>query len=153
MSDNITNNVDNSTRLKKSLSSVDIFLISFSGMVGSGWLLGVLAGPAYAGPGAILTWVVAGIFFIILALVFAELGTLFPYSGSLVRFNEFSHGPVSNFYLGWAYTIGAIATPPVEAAALTGFLSSYVPGIYNSSISLLTPLGVVLALTLLAIFI
>ncbi|HIH59992.1 MAG TPA: amino acid permease, partial [Ferroplasma sp.] len=95
MSDNITNNVDSSTKLKKSLSSVDIFLISFSGMVGSGWLLGVLAGPAYAGPGAILTWVVAGIFFIILALVFAELGTLFPYSGSLVRFNEFSHGPVS----------------------------------------------------------
>ncbi len=153
MSDNITNNVDNSIKLKKSLSSVDIFLISFSGMVGSGWLLGVLAGPAYAGPGAILTWIVAGIFFIILALVFAELGTLFPYSGSLVRFNEFSHGPVSNFYLGWAYTIGAIATPPVEAAALTGFLSSYVPGIYNSSISLLTPLGVVLALVLLAIFI
>ena len=153
MSDNITNNVDNSIKLKKSLSSVDIFLISFSGMVGSGWLLGVLAGPAYGGPGAILTWIVAGIFFIILALVFAELGTLFPYSGSLVRFNEFSHGPVSNFYLGWAYTIGAIATPPVEAAALTGFLSSYVPGIYNSSISLLTPLGVVLALVLLAIFI
>ena len=121
---------------------MDIFLISFSGMVGSGWLLGVLAGPAYAGPASILTWVVAGVFFIILALVFSELGTLFPYSGSLVRFNEFSHGPVSNFYLGWAYMIGAIATPPVEAAALTGFISSYVPGIYNSSVALLTPLGV-----------
>ncbi|WP_337861148.1 amino acid permease [Ferroplasma sp.] len=153
MGDNITNNANNSAKLKKSLSTTDIFLISFSGMVGSGWLLGVLAGPAYAGPAAILTWVVAGIFFIILALVFSELGTLFPYSGSLVRFNEFSHGPVSNFYLGWAYMIGAIATPPVEAAALTGFLSSYVPGIYNSSISLLTPLGVILALALLAIFI
>jgi amino acid transporter len=152
--DNLNSGTGNGThKLKKSLSSVDIFLISFSGMVGSGWLLGVLAGPAYAGPGAVLTWVVAGIFFIILALVFSELGTLFPYSGSLVRFNEFSHGPVSNFYLGWAYMIGAIATPPVEAAALAGFISSYVPGIYNSSISLLTPLGVVVALALLAIFI
>ena len=150
---NNSTNSSSNQKLKKSLSSVDIFLISFSGMVGSGWLLGVLAGPAYAGPGAILTWVVAGVFFIILALVFSELGTLFPYSGSLVRFNEFSHGPVSNFYLGWAYMIGAIATPPVEAAALTGFLSSYIPGIYNSSISLLTPAGVVLALSLLAIFI
>ncbi len=153
MDDNVTNNGNGSAKLKKSLSSVDIFLISFSGMVGSGWLLGVLAGPAYAGPAAILTWVVAGIFFIILALVFSELGTLFPYSGSLVRFNEFSHGPVSNFYLGWAYMIGAIATPPVEAAALTGFISSYVPGIYNSSLALLTPLGVVVALALLALFI
>ena len=132
---------------------MDIFLISFSGMVGSGWLLGVLAGPAYAGPASILTWVVAGVFFIILALVFSELGTLFPYSGSLVRFNEFSHGPVSNFYLGWAYMIGAIATPPVEAAALTGFISSYVPGIYNSSVALLTPLGVIVALALLGLFI
>ena len=153
MTNSYTSNTDTNQKLRKSLSSVDIFLISFSGMVGSGWLLGVLAGPAYAGPGAILTWVVAGVFFIILALVFSELGTLFPYSGSLVRFNEFSHGPVSNFYLGWAYMIGAIATPPVEAAALTGFLSSYIPGIYNSSISLLTPAGVGLALALLAIFI
>ena len=153
MTNSDTSNTDTNQKLRKSLSSVDIFLISFSGMVGSGWLLGVLAGPAYAGPGAILTWVVAGVFFIILALVFSELGTLFPYSGSLVRFNEFSHGPVSNFYLGWAYMIGAIATPPVEAAALTGFLSSYIPGIYNSSISLLTPAGVGLALALLAIFI
>ena len=153
MTNSDTSNTEANQKLRKSLSSVDIFLISFSGMVGSGWLLGVLAGPAYAGPGAILTWVVAGVFFIILALVFSELGTLFPYSGSLVRFNEFSHGPVSNFYLGWAYMIGAIATPPVEAAALTGFLSSYIPGIYNSSISLLTPAGVGLALALLAIFI
>jgi amino acid transporter len=153
MGSSVTNNGSNPIKLKKSLSSVDIFLISFSGMVGSGWLLGVLAGPAYAGPAAILTWAVAGVFFIILALVFSELGTLFPYSGSLVRFNEFSHGPVSNFYLGWAYMIGAIATPPVEAAALTGFISSYVPGIYNSSIALLTPLGVVVALALLALFI
>ncbi len=78
---------------------------------------------------------------------------MFPYTGSLVRFNEFSHGPVSNFYLGWAYTIGAIATPPVEAAALTSFISSYVPDLYNSSISLLTPLGVIFALALLGIFI
>jgi amino acid transporter len=143
----------NAPKLRKSLSSVDIFLISFTGMVGSGWLLGVLAGPAYAGPASIITWVVAGLFFIVLALVFSELGTMFPYTGSLVRFNEFSHGPVSNFYLGWAYTIGAIATPPVEAAALTSFISSYVPDLYNSSISLLTPLGVIFALALLGIFI
>ncbi|KPV47436.1 amino acid transporter [Acidiplasma aeolicum] len=149
----MNSNMKNAPKLRKSLSSVDIFLISFTGMVGSGWLLGVLAGPAYAGPASIITWVVAGLFFIVLALVFSELGTMFPYTGSLVRFNEFSHGPVSNFYLGWAYTIGAIATPPVEAAALTSFISSYVPDLYNSSISLLTPLGVIFALALLGIFI
>ena len=45
------------------------------------------------------------------------------------------------------------ATPPVEAAALTGFISSYVPGIYNSSVALLTPLGVIVALALLGLFI
>ena len=147
-------NVSNNTpKLRKSLSSLDIFLISFSGMVGSGWLLGVLAGPSYAGPAAILTWVIAGFFFIILALVFSELGAMFPYSGSLVRFNEYSHGPASNFKLGWAYLIGALATPPVEAAALTSFISSYIPGLYNSKISLLTTNGVLVSIGLLALFI
>ncbi len=145
--------MDNTDKLRKTLSTTDIFLISFTGMVGSGWLLGVLAVPAYDGPASILTWVFAGLFFIVLALVFSELGTMFPYSGSLVRFNEFSHGPVSNFYLGLAYTIGAISTPPVEAAALTSFISSYIPELYNAKTSLLTFYGVIVALSLLGIFI
>ena len=106
----VSNNVP---KLRKSLTGLDIFLISFSGMVGSGWLLGVLAGPSYAGPAAILTWIIAGIFFIILALVFSELGSMFPYSGSLVRFNEYSHGPASNFKLGSAtrYLPGSRKSP------------------------------------------
>lgn len=145
--------LNNTPKLRKSLTSLDIFLISFSGMVGSGWLLGVLAGPSYAGPGAILTWVIAGFFFMILALVFSELGAMFPYSGSLVRFNEYSHGPASNFKLGWAYLIGALATPPVEAAALTSFISSYIPNLYNTKISLLTTEGVLVSIGLLALFI
>ncbi len=58
----MNSNMKNAPKLRKSLSSVDIFLISFTGMVGSGWLLGVLAGPAYAGPASIITWVVAGLF-------------------------------------------------------------------------------------------
>lgn len=142
-------------RLRKSLSSLDIFLISFTGMVGSGWLLGVLAGNEYAGPpGIIVTWVIGGVFFMVLAIIFSELGTMFPFSGSLVRFNHYSHGPpISNFFLGWAYLIGAIATPPVEAAALTGFISSFVPGLYNSKVSLLTPpLGVLVAVAILGTF-
>ena len=149
----VNTNLNNGPKLRKSLTSLDIFLISFSGMVGSGWLLGVLAGPAYAGPAAILTWVIAGFFFIVLALVFSELGAMFPYSGSLVRFNEYSHGPFSNFKLGWAYLIGALATPPVEAAALTSFISSYVPGLYDFKHSLLTPLGVIVSIGILALFI
>ncbi len=145
--------MNNTDKLRKSLSTMDIFLISFTGMVGSGWLLGVLAVPVYDGPASILTWVIAGLFFIVLALVFSELGTMFPYSGSLVRFNEFSHGPVSNFYLGLAYTIGAISTPPVEAAALTSFISSYIPDVYNAHTSLLTPYGIIVALLFLGLFI
>ena len=143
----------NGTKLRKSLSSWDLFLISFSGMVGSGWLFGVLAGPSFAGPAAIITWVVAGLFFIVLALLFSELGAMLPKSGSLVRFNEYSHGPASNFKLGWAYLIGAVATPPIEAAALTSLISSYISGLYNSSSALLTVKGVIVSMALLAIFI
>ncbi|MEM3192002.1 MAG: APC family permease [Candidatus Micrarchaeaceae archaeon] len=140
-------------KLRKSLTGLDIFLISFSGMVGSGWLFGVLAGPVYAGPSIIFTWVIAGFFFIILALVFSELGAMFPYSGSLVRFNEYSHGPTSNFKLGWAYLVGAVATPPVEAAAITSFISSFVPSLYNPKLSILSTQGVLVAIGFLALFI
>lgn len=46
-------------RLRKSLGFWQLTAIGFSGVIGSGWLLGAMYAAQYAGPEAIVSWVMA----------------------------------------------------------------------------------------------
>lgn len=74
-------------------------MLSLTGMVGSGWLFTALGAVGYMGPSAILSWIVAGVLFIFMVYPFAELGSIFPFSGALARYNHYSHGTISNYVL------------------------------------------------------
>jgi amino acid transporter len=139
-------------KLRKALGVWDIFFLAVTGMVGSGWLFAEFGSLSYAGPASILSWLVAGVFFFIIGLCFAELGGALPFTGALVRYNHYSHGAMSNFLLGWAYIIAAATTPPLEAEAILTYASSYFPAVYNSSLGVLSPLGIGLALLLMLLF-
>jgi amino acid transporter len=120
-------------------------------MVGSGWLFAALGASGAMGPASILSWIIAGIFFIFMVFPFAELGGLFPFSGSLARYNHYSHGVISNYLLAWAYTLSAISTLAVETVAIVEYASYYVPQFWNSTLNVLTPLGILVAAALIAL--
>gem|GEM_PF-6263684 len=69
--------------LRKSLTLLDVFMLGISGMVGSAWLFSALGAVGFMGPAAVLSWIIAGIFFSFMVFGFAELGGLFPFTGSL----------------------------------------------------------------------
>jgi len=146
------NTIQPQVRLRRALTMTDFFMLSFTGMVGSGWLFAVLGASGAMGPASILSWIIAGIFFIFMVFPFAELGGLFPFSGSLARYNHYSHGVISNYLLAWAYTLSAIATLAVEAVAIVEYASYYVPQFWNSTLNVLTPLGLFVAAVLIAFF-
>ncbi|MDP8002709.1 MAG: APC family permease [Caldisphaera sp.] len=140
-------------KLRRFLGLTDIFMLSLTGMIGSAWLFSALGILPYAGPAAILTWIIAGILFVFMVFGFGELGGVFPFSGSLARYNHYTHGIFSNYLLSWAYFLGAVTTVSVEAIAIVTYASAYIPRIYNSTTGLLTPLGVLFAVGLVALFV
>ncbi|PYB68520.1 amino acid transporter [Thermoplasma sp. Kam2015] len=139
-------------KLRRSLGVWDLFFLSITGMIGSGWLFAALDAADYVGPASIFTWLIAALFFFIIALTYAELSGMIPYSGSIVRFNQYSHGSMSNFLIGWAYLIGAVSTVTVEAISVVTYTSTYMPQFYNSSLGVLTPLGILVSIVLIAFF-
>jgi len=139
-------------KLRRSLTALDYFMLSLTGMVGSGWLFAALGAAGYMGPAATLSWVVAGAMFIFMVFSFAELGGIFPFSGALARYNHYTHGILSNYLLAWAYTLGAITTLSTEAIAIVEYASYYAPSLWNSDLGILTPLGVAAAVGLLLLF-
>jgi amino acid transporter len=126
-------------KLRKVLSMQDLYFLSLGGIIGSGWLFGSLSAAGAAGPAAVFSWLIGGIFVLIIALTWAELGGMMPASGALARVPQAAHGYFAGFYFGWAYFVSAVTVPPVEAIAIMVYATYYIPGLTKGGV--LTPEG------------
>ncbi|MGC1194402.1 MAG: amino acid permease, partial [Candidatus Dormiibacterota bacterium] len=70
-------------------------------IIGSGWLLGALVATEYAGPAALFAWVIGSFIVMLLALVHAELGGMFPVAGGTARFPHYAYGSLVGFAFSW----------------------------------------------------
>jgi amino acid transporter len=138
-------------QLHRALSFQDLFMISFGGVVGSGWLFAVAYSAFYAGPAAVISWIIAGIFMIAIALCFSETASAMHKTGQLVRGPLYSHGGFTGYIIGAAYILGSITVPAIEAEAVLTYSHTYLPSAVASN-GLLTAEGVFLAVLLMVGF-
>jgi amino acid transporter len=124
---------------------------SETSIIGSGWLFGALAATT-AGTAALLGWVIAGAIVIILALVHAELGAMYPVAGGTARFPHFAFGTVAGASFGFFSWLQAVVVAPVECFAVMQYGSYYWHGLYNADTKNVTGLGFVMTIVLMAIF-
>jgi amino acid transporter len=87
--------------LRRSLGLWQLTAIGFSGVIGSGWLLGALYAAQPAGPEAVVAWLVGGAALMLIALVMANLGGARPESGGLIRWPFYSSGRLVATIAGW----------------------------------------------------
>jgi amino acid transporter len=97
---------------------------SETSIIGSGWLFGALGAAVLAGPSAIIGWVLGSVIILILALVHAELGGLFPVSGGTSRFPHYAFGSFAGATFGWASYLQAASVAPIEVLAAVQYLST-----------------------------
>jgi amino acid transporter len=140
-------------KLKRHLGFWQLTAIGFSGVIGSGWLLGAAAAAAEAGSASIITWLVGGAALLLIALVMVELGASRPESGGLVRYPFYSNGRLVATLIGWGIWVAYATNPPSEAAAMLQYASHYIDGIYDTGSGSLTGLGTLVAIGLMAIFV
>lgn len=144
--------VSNKEGLKRELSLLDLTMASLGGIIGSGWLFGALYAAQDAGPSSILSWIIGGIAVLLIGFVYAELGSMLPESGSIVRYPHYTHGHLTSFIMGWAAWIAYSSVPAVEAEGVMQYASHWLPGLWNSKTSLLTGEGLLLAAILMFVF-
>ncbi|MGH3320124.1 MAG: APC family permease [Streptosporangiaceae bacterium] len=96
-------------------------------IIGSGWLFGSFNASQQAGPSAIFAWIIGGVMFMIIGIVYAELGVMFPVAGGVVRFPQYSHGSFAGYSNGWASWLAAAAVTPIEVLASVGYATPYLP--------------------------
>jgi amino acid transporter len=110
--------------LDRGVSFIGLLWASETSIIGSGWLFGALTAATIAGPSGILGWVLGSVIILILALVHAELGGLFPVSGGTSRFPHYAFGSFAGATFGWASYLQAASVAPIEVLAAVQYLST-----------------------------
>ena len=141
--------------LRRDVGFFGLLWISTGTDLGSGWLFGAFAAVTIAGPAALIAWAVASVIIILLALVHAELGAMFPESGGTGRFPHYAFGSLAGATFGW-FSYGQAATiAPNEVLAAIEYLStaSWASGLYHPSTGTLSPSGVLVAIVMMLLFV
>jgi amino acid transporter len=143
--------------LHRTMSFTQLLLLGVSAQIGSGWLFAVLSAAGVAGPAAILAWIIASLLVGLIALSYAEIASMLPRSGAIVRYTYLTHGSFAGWIIGWAYWLSAVTIPPIEAIAVITYLGGKWPSAHfldnQSGVDVLSwPNGIVFGLLLMALF-
>jgi amino acid transporter len=149
---------DESSGLRRHLGPVALLFTGVGSIIGSGWLFGALNASVLAGPAAILSWCIGGVMIMMIGLTYAELGTMFPVSGGVVRYPNYAFGGFASFMIGWITWLAIASVAPVEVMAALQYASNNIGGLTHIPAGsggnpvLTFPLGYVVAVVLLAVF-
>jgi amino acid transporter len=140
--------------LDRGVGFLGLLWASEGSIIGSGWLFGALVAATYAGPSALIGWIVASFIVILLALVHAELGGLFPVSGGTSRFPHYAFGSFAGATFGWASYLQAATVAPIEVLAAIQYLSTahWAHNFYKSN-GTLSGSGIIAAVILMVFFV
>jgi amino acid transporter len=138
--------------LRRDIGLIGALWASEGSIIGSGWLFGALTAATVAGTASILTWIITGLAFSVLALVYSELGGMYPVAGGTARFQHYAFGSVAGISFGFFSWLQAAAVAPVECYAVMNYGSYYWHSIYNPTTGNVTGLGFGMTIILLAIF-
>jgi len=141
-------------RLHREVSTIGLLFVSLGSIIGSGWLFSALYASQIAGPAALISWILGALVMLVLALVHAELGSMYPVAGGSTRYPHFSFGSLAGFLIGWAVWVGAVTVAPIEVLAALQYLTHYFPWLTSTSagVTVLTGPGIIISVILMALF-
>ena len=121
--------------LKRDISTSNILIAAAGGMIGSAWLFTPFIGAQMAGPNALISWVIAALFMLFIALPLCELGTMLPISGGMSNYPSFTHGKEVGFLFSWVTWLAYVVMTPIEIQAILQYSSHFFPFLLIKQVS------------------
>src|SRR3954471_15677125 len=142
--------------LKREIGIIGLLWASTGSIIGSGWLFSAQKGLLAAGPAAVISWVIGGVAILLLALVHAELGGMYPVSGGSARFPHTAFGGAVGASFGWFSFLQAATVAPIEVLAVITYAQHYSFAKHWLKVSggqqVLTGTGLAVSIGLMALF-
>ncbi|QUQ63784.1 amino acid permease [Kutzneria sp. CA-103260] len=104
-------------------------MLAMGGVIGSGLFVGSSAGIRLAGPGIVLSFVLAGTLAMLVMRMMAEMAAAIPTSGSFSVHAERAFGSWAGFSIGWLYWATLVVVLAVESTAAGIIVNGWLPDI------------------------
>ncbi len=99
--------------LRRALRALDLTALGIGAIIGAGIFVMTGVGAREAGPGLILSFVMAGVACAMAALCYAEFAAMIPVAGSAYSYSYATMGELVGWIIGWdlvlEYAVGAAA--------------------------------------------
>ena len=115
------NNKSKSSKINLS----QLVLLGLGSLIGSGWLFGAWEASSIAGPAAIISWIIGFVVIGTIAYNYIEIGTMFPQSGGMSNYAQYTHGSLLGFIAAWANWVSLVTIIPIEAVSAVQYMSSW----------------------------
>lgn len=114
---------------KKSLNLLDLTFLGLGSIIGSGWLFAAASAATFAGSTAWIAWLIGAFAFILIGLVYAELGSMMPRSGGFVRYPKYTHGTLVGYLIGFISMLAYSSVAGIEVEAVRGYAATWWTGL------------------------
>ncbi len=139
-------------RYRHVMTRYDMFMMALGTVIGSGWLFGAMFGAQFAGPAAILSWIIAGILFLLIEWPFAEMAAMFPESGAPARIPQLAFGSLGSSMNSWLYLMTGGLGVAIECLAIIQYAGGYLPALFSTKTDSATTLGLFCTALLMLLF-
>lgn len=114
--------------LKRSLGAFDLTMLGIGAVIGTGIFVLTSIAAEKAGPGMLISFIIAGVVCLLTALIYAEIASMVPVSGSAYTYSYAVLGEWVAWMVGWAlileYAVAAGAVSVGWAGYINGFLEA-----------------------------
>ncbi|MFE7789514.1 amino acid permease [Streptomyces sp. NPDC057460] len=115
--------------LSHGLKQRHLTMLGLGGVIGAGLFVGSGAGIAVAGPGIVVSYLIAGALAMLVMRMLGEMSAAIPASGAFSVHAERALGRWAGFSVGWLYWFLLVVVLAVEATAAAHIAHGWVPGV------------------------
>ncbi|NNM59223.1 MAG: APC family permease [Legionellales bacterium] len=128
-------------RYKRVIGAWTMLFSAVSAIIGSGWLFSSYYSSQMAGPAAVISWVIASILIVFIALPFAEISSLLPLPGGSSHLPNITHGILVSVVFSWISWLTLAVLPAIEVQAVLQYASYFFPWLSSNPNDISTSLS------------
>ncbi len=121
--------IEGAHTLRRTLGWPHLMALGVGAIVGTGILTLTGVGAALAGPGVLLSFLIAGAVCAAAALAYAELATMIPQSGSAYTYSYVAVGETIAWIVGWSLILEYSVVCSTVAVGWSGYFTGFMDGI------------------------
>ncbi|QXF11444.1 amino acid permease [Sphingopyxis terrae] len=119
--------LDREAGLERGLSKAQIIMIGLGGAIGTGLFMGSGIAIGYAGPGVLISYLIAALVAVIMVFSLSEMAVVHPTAGSFGTYAEIYLGPMMGFIVRYTYWIQQVLLIGSEAVAVGIYMGWWLP--------------------------